>query len=168
MKNIRKNRAASLIRLYRFLILIKCFSNQREEQHNDLSKEDESGMTNTNLKTILVVDDETVVRRIARKFLEKEGYNVLEARDGREAVDFVSQCGDKIDLVLLDMKMPFMDGYATFPKLKNLNPDLKIIICTAYMTNWKTQQILESGAAGYMEKPYSFRKLMELIHSVLS
>ena len=116
-------------------------------------------------KTILVVDDEVKIRELLDQHLTNEGYEVLQASNGAEAVEIVRN--QPVDLVILDLMMPVMDGYATLRELRNINRRLPVIMLTA-----KTEEIdmllgLELGADDYMTKPFSLRELTARIKSVL-
>jgi two-component system OmpR family response regulator len=116
-------------------------------------------------KTILVVEDEVKIRELLDQHLTNEGYEVLQASNGAEAVEIVRN--QPVDLVILDLMMPVMDGYATLRELRNINRRLPVIMLTA-----KTEEIdmllgLELGADDYMTKPFSLRELTARIKSVL-
>ncbi len=117
------------------------------------------------MKTILVVDDETKIRELLDQHLSNEGYQVLQAANGQEAVEIVRN--QQVDLVILDLMMPIMDGYEALRELRAINHRLPVIMLTA-----KTEEIdmllgLELGADDYLTKPFSLRELTARIKSVL-
>ncbi len=117
--------------------------------------------------TILLVDDEEQVRRVAKEQLEYLGYKVIIANDGIEAVDIYKKGKEKIDLVLLDMVMPDMSGKETFQALKNIGPNVKIILISGFSQNGKATEILEGGALEFIQKPFKLYDLSKAISEVL-
>jgi two-component system cell cycle sensor histidine kinase/response regulator CckA len=116
---------------------------------------------------ILVVDDEDQIRDITSSTLEKNGYRVLTASNGMEAIALYEQNRGEIKLVLMDMMMPVMDGLTGTQKLRKMNPELKIIAASGL-----TEKDKLTKAAGTMNafllKPYTIEKLLRTIHEVLS
>jgi len=110
-------------------------------------------------KRILVVDDEEIVRFLAMDLLKRLGYEVLSAADGREAVDIFEKEKDNIDLVLLDMVMPRLGGVETFRKIKKMDPAASIILSSGYTKDRTTRELLEEGAAGFIQKPDKLEEL---------
>ena len=116
---------------------------------------------------VMVVDDEEVVRRTASAALERLGFEVIVAADGCEALTLIEARGREVQLVLLDMTMPKMDGLETFLELKRIDPDLKVILSSGYNEQEATNRFTGEGLAGFIQKPYSSKKLAELIRGVL-
>jgi len=112
---------------------------------------------------ILLVDDEPAIRKMLTRLLTGEGYNVLPATDGAEAIEFASHAD--FDLVLLDLNMPGMDGWDTFEKLTAKNPLLPVIVITARPNQRFTA--LAAGIGALMEKPLDLQKLLATIHELL-
>ncbi|MCP4728210.1 MAG: response regulator [bacterium] len=117
--------------------------------------------------TILVVDDEEHVRTLTSKLLGKLGYNVLLAVNGLEALKIYSDNKENIDLVLLDMIMPEMDGKDTILKLKEINPDLRIVLSSGYSQDGKAADILMDGVLGFVQKPFRMGELSTAIAEAL-
>jgi CheY-like chemotaxis protein len=117
--------------------------------------------------TILLVDDEEQVRKVANEQLEYLGYKVIIANDGIEAVGIYKKKKEKIDLILLDMVMPDMSGKETFQSLKNIDPDVKIILISGFSQNGKAAEILSGGALGFIQKPFKLYDLSKIISEVL-
>jgi signal transduction histidine kinase/CheY-like chemotaxis protein len=117
---------------------------------------------------LLVVDDEALIRRSIRRALTRLGYEVLLASNGVEAIDVVRERRDDIALVLLDLKMPVMDGETAFVELKSSAPDLPVLIISALADEGKAQELLDAGAAGFVQKPFSMRSISQAVASALS
>jgi len=116
---------------------------------------------------ILVVDDEEVVRRVASDMLSDLGYRVTVAPDGEEALQIYRERGDDVDLVIVDMVMPKMDGGACFRALREIDPDVRAVLSTGYGRDERTQSILDEGMLGSVPKPYLLRELSEAVADAL-
>jgi PAS domain S-box-containing protein len=116
---------------------------------------------------ILVVDDEELVRSLAMEMLECYGYRVLVAEDGATALEALKQKNGSIDLVILDMVMPKMAGRETFLKMKEINPQVKVLLSSGYSQNGKAREILESGIKGFLQKPYQLNSLLSKVRKAL-
>ncbi|MBI4644812.1 MAG: PAS domain S-box protein [Deltaproteobacteria bacterium] len=114
--------------------------------------------------TILVVDDEPVLRRVASRLLEKLGYQVIQAADGKMAVEIFQERGRQIDLVLMDMIMPGMNGYQTVQHLRALNPQVPIMLCSGY-GDGKGKSLPPD--VGYISKPYTLELLSQKVSAAL-
>ncbi len=117
--------------------------------------------------TILLVEDEEQVVLIARTMLQALGFTIIEACNGREALELYQKNAAEITLVVTDMGMPVMDGYALFRELKMLNPKLPIIISSGYGETVVTSRIPREEIAGLVSKPYSFDNLRDVLKSVV-
>ncbi len=117
--------------------------------------------------TVLIVDDEDHVRKIAIKQLENLGYNAIVACDGLEAIDVYMNKKDKIDIVLLDMIMPNMAGFETYLKLKKIEPDIKVLLMSGYSQDEKATEILDEGVLGFIQKPFKLQELSKIIDKAL-
>jgi PAS domain S-box-containing protein len=117
--------------------------------------------------TILLVEDEEQVRLIAKELLEMFGFTVLEAESGKEALEVYQNNSTEITLVFTDMGMPVMDGYELIEKLKNLNPELPIIVSSGYGDAEVSARIGRDNIAGIISKPYNSDKLQEVLKSVV-
>ena len=104
--------------------------------------------------TVLLVDDEELVRQVATTMLETLGYRVIAACDGAEGVEIFRRLQDEIDLVILDMAMPRLGGRECFLELKKIRPDVRAILSTGYALDEQTQSVLDEGMAGFAQKPY--------------
>ena len=117
---------------------------------------------------ILVVDDEVLVRDIAKQTLELYGYTVTEAIDGTEAVAKYATQRSTIKVVLTDINMPVMDGYATIRALRKINPDVKIIAASGLAADFEILESTVGKIQAFIQKPYPPLSLLELLHEVLS
>jgi len=118
-------------------------------------------------ETILLVDDEDEIREVMKDILGMLGHEVLDAADGETAVELYRVHGDRIKLVILDMVMPGMSGGQVFDRLKNLNPDVKVLLSSGYSINGEAKTIIERGCRGFIQKPVSFTLLSQKIGEVL-
>jgi PAS domain S-box-containing protein len=112
--------------------------------------------------TVLLVDDEETVRGIGKEMLQELGFTAITANDGREAIEIFKAVSD-IVLVLLDLTMPHMDGEQCFRELRQIRPDLKVIMTSGYNEQEVTQKFVGKGLAGFVQKPYSLSVLKEAI-----
>jgi hypothetical protein len=116
---------------------------------------------------ILVVDDEVAIRTITQTSLETYGYKVLTASDGIEAIAVYAQHKEEINLVLMDMMMPQMDGLTTIRTLRKIEPQVKIIAVSGLASNDKFAQVATLGVNTFLSKPYSAEELLNTIDEVL-
>lgn len=114
---------------------------------------------------ILVVDDNREFRQNLADILEMKGFEVVSAPDGFKAVEIIKQNG--IDVVLMDVRMPGMDGVQTFKKIKEVAPSTPVIMVTAYAVKGLIREALRSGAYGSLKKPLDFDLLFEVIERAL-
>jgi DNA-binding response OmpR family regulator len=116
------------------------------------------------MKTLLLVDDDSAVRRMLSRVLAEEHYDVLTARNGLEAINLAHS--HKVDLVLLDLNLPVKNGWDTFERLTAENPLLPVLIITA-----RSNQVfpaLAAGAGALMEKPLDLPYLLQTIRELLN
>jgi two-component system response regulator HydG len=116
-------------------------------------------------KTILVADDEKAHRLMLRAHLEREGFDVVEASDGQDAIAKVAE--RIVDLVLMDIRMPVIDGMEALAKIKKLNPAVPVIIMTAYGSIGSAVEALKSGAEDYLSKPLDMDELIFKVNKAL-
>lgn len=120
-------------------------------------------------ETILVVDDELIVRTVAENVLKRQGYKVETAQDGREALEVVARCGNTISLIMLDLTMPRMSGRETFTELRSgVFPHIPVVICSGYLVEVDSFEA-ESGSIpeGVVQKPYQVDILAKEIRRVI-
>jgi len=99
--------------------------------------------------------------------LEKQGYSVITAENGKVAVDIFRRRSEEIGVVLLDVTMPVMDGEETFRELKALRPDVKVILSSGHNETEALRRFTHGGQAGFIQKPYTSTRLLEKIRSTL-
>ncbi len=117
--------------------------------------------------TILVVDDEETVRSVARLVLQRQGFAVVEAVDGVEAVELFRKHGGAFRLVLLDMTMPRMSGEETFRALRSLDPDVRILLSSGYNEQEAVNHFAGRGLSGFVQKPYTPSELTDRVFQTL-
>jgi CheY-like chemotaxis protein len=116
---------------------------------------------------ILIVEDEREVAEIAGEMLTDEGYKVILANDGFEALQIYERMGKEIGLVILDFFLPVMDGDAVFDELRAKNPAVNVVLSSGFAEQQKISAMLAQGLRGFIPKPYNQRKLVEQVHSTL-
>ena len=121
-----------------------------------------------NGELILVAEDEGSIREITSSTLETYGYKVLTSSDGAEAVALYAQNKDKVKIVLMDMMMPVMDGYASIRAIRKINPEVKIIAVSGLAEKDKLAKIGSSHAKAFLPKPYTAERLLKTIHEIIS
>ena len=118
------------------------------------------------MKKILVIDDEPIVRTSCIRSLSPEGYEVKLASSGKEALELLEN--EPFNLVLLDLKMPDMDGIEVLKKIKDTWPDTKVVMITGYSTVETAVKTLKLGAFSYLEKPFTPDTLLETAREAFS
>ncbi len=117
--------------------------------------------------TILVVDDEEMIRFVAGQSLKLDGFTVLEADSGRQALDVFARRGAEIDAVLLDMMMPILDGVETFRALRRQRPDLRVLFSSGYSEEEAGGRLAGEERVGFIQKPYLPEDLARKVRQVL-
>jgi nitrogen-specific signal transduction histidine kinase/CheY-like chemotaxis protein len=117
--------------------------------------------------TVLVVDDEETVRQVARASLERSGFTVLTADDGRQGVEAFRARAADIDVVLLDLTMPTMSGKEAMSELRSIQPDVRILFSSGYSEEEMRSRVSDSGPAVFIQKPYRPAQLVEKIRETL-
>jgi signal transduction histidine kinase/ActR/RegA family two-component response regulator len=116
---------------------------------------------------VLVVDDEETVRTLTRRMLERVGFAVLTAEDGRQAVEIFQRVTAEVDLVILDLTMPHLDGEACFRELRMIKPTIKVILSSGYNEQDVVNLFAGKGLAGFIQKPYTNEELIAKVREVL-
>jgi two-component system cell cycle sensor histidine kinase/response regulator CckA len=116
---------------------------------------------------VLVIDDEEIIRRTAKSMLERYGYTVVLAGNGKEGLELFQVLSEKVAAVLLDMTMPIMDGEETFSRLKAIKPDITVILSSGYNEVETVRRFTGKGLAGFIQKPYSSNALGEKVSSAI-
>ena len=117
--------------------------------------------------TILLVDDESQIIEVGVEVLEMLGYKVLTAKGGKEAIQIYKEKDDQIDLVILDMIMPGVNGGETYDMLKEINPDVRVLLSSGYSIDGKASEILDRGCNGFIQKPFKIEQLSKKIGEVM-
>ncbi|MDQ7784843.1 MAG: PAS domain S-box protein [Desulfomonilaceae bacterium] len=118
-------------------------------------------------ETILLVDDEEMIRDLGSRILTKAGYKVITASNGKEALQVYQERGHDIALVILDLSMPEMGGKLCLQELVKIDPSIKVVIASGYSANGPTKDALAAGAKGFANKPYDIRQILEVVRKVL-
>ena len=116
---------------------------------------------------ILLVEDEEILREMFAGMLTSGGHEIVEAENGRQAVELYSQDWSNFDLVMLDMILPEMNGPDTFRAMKKLNPAVKALLSTGFSLNKEVQAILDEGVLGFIQKPFMPNDLLNLIATII-
>jgi PAS domain S-box-containing protein len=116
---------------------------------------------------VLLVDDEETVRTVGRQMLERAGFRVLIAADGREALEIFCQQPNDVTCVLLDLTMPNMDGEETFRELRGVKDDVRVILSSGYNEQEAVNRFTVKGLAGFIQKPYQYSSLTQKLQQVL-
>jgi len=117
--------------------------------------------------TILVVDDEEMVLSLGSEIVKMMGYDVLEARNGGEAVEIYRENKDKVDMVILDMAMPDMNGGEAYHRMKEIDPEVKVLLTSGYGIEGQAGEIMKHGCDAFIQKPFSISNLSGKIREIL-
>ena len=116
---------------------------------------------------IMVVDDEEFISMLAQRVLCEDGYRVITARDGFQAIEMYRKLRDQIALIILDFTMPVMDGADVFAELLEINPDVPVVLSSGFAEQARLQSMLARGLRGFIPKPYTHQKLLSQVRSTL-
>ena len=116
---------------------------------------------------ILIVDDEEMIIEVGAQMLVALGYEIKTARSRRGAVEKFKEMHEELDLVILDMNMPGMDGEETFDALKDIDDEVKVILSSGYILNQEDSVIFQRGCLGFLQKPFDLQFLSNTIRQVL-
>ena len=117
--------------------------------------------------TALLVDDEEVILEVGKAILEALGYRVIIARNGKEAIEVYRKNQKDIDFVLLDMIMPIMDVGEAYDRMKEINPNIKVLLSSGYSIDGQATEILERGCNGFIQKPFNMNELAKQIRKIM-
>ena len=123
--------------------------------------------TNMPITRILVVDDEPLALELAQQTFEDVGFEAKTAQSGFEALDLVRTRPFYYNLVLLDLSMPFMDGEETFTRLRQMSPNIAVMLNTGFVAAERLDRMMEAGLAGYIRKPHRPSELVAHVRRVL-
>lgn len=128
---------------------------------------EKEGAVKRGSETILIVEDEDALRELLKGLLEDNGYQVMEAADGQEAVKIYTQNKDNIGLVFSDMGLPKLGGWEAFQKIKEVNPNVKAILASGYFSHELRTKMINEGAKDFVQKPYALNSLLSRIREIL-
>jgi len=118
-------------------------------------------------ETILLVDDEEMVIDVGQAMLENLGYRVISVGNGQAAIDAVIAQGMRLDLVILDLIMPDMDGGKTFDRIREIQPQMPVLLSSGYALNGQAEEIIRKGCNGFIQKPFNISDLSQKVRKVL-
>ena len=118
-------------------------------------------------ETVLIVDDHENIWDFLIEARQSLGYNVLLAENGLDAVEIYASNPGIVDMVLLDMIMPKSGGHEAFYRIKEINPDAKILLSSGFVSEEEVQQLLHDGACGFLPKPHRLPVIIRAIRNVL-
>jgi CheY-like chemotaxis protein len=111
--------------------------------------------------TVLLIDDDQMVADVGEQILRNFGYGVYKAKNGSDALELYRIHQDKIDMVILDMVLPDMDGGDAYDRLKMINPEIKVLLASGYDIDHQARDHLERGCEGFIQKPFNVKELSE-------
>jgi PAS domain S-box-containing protein len=147
-----------------FIIYLPVKQSTSEESRSDRSK---TGAAPNIPQTILLVEDEEMLRDLGVSILESEGFRVLAAKDGMEAVAVFEAHSDEIGLVVCDLGLPRLGGREAFLKMKEKKPSVRAIVASGYLEPTIRSEMLKAGVIDTIQKPYDFNDLLDKIRSVI-
>jgi two-component system, cell cycle sensor histidine kinase and response regulator CckA len=120
-------------------------------------------------RRILVVDDEPAARVLAKRVLSEAAFEVTTVQSGFECLERFRKQPNGFDLVLLDLSMPFMDGEETFRRLREINPNVVVLLSTGFLApaQERIERMLAGGLAGFLRKPHRPDELLGRVHAIL-
>jgi len=118
--------------------------------------------------TILFIDDEERILKTSKEMLEALGYTVLFATEGKGGIETYQDNNKDIDLVILDMILPGMDGNEIYDQLKGISPDVKVLLSSGYSQNGQAAEILDKGCNGFIQKPFTLEQISQKIYDILN
>ena len=146
-----------------YLYLPVQFDSNLDQEQIDIVSHDAPGGT----ETLLLVEDEEILRMLVQKVLESKGYRVFTAADGFEAVNVYSAHKNLINLVLTDVGLPKMTGFGEFTRLKEINPNVKVLLTSGFFEPDIKSEMVKAGVKGFLNKPYKPEDALRLIREVL-
>jgi len=121
----------------------------------------------TGIEAILLVEDEDMVSDVTKRILERSGYTVLTAANGKEALNLYEKETDRISLVIIDLIMPEMGGKQCLEELRKIDSDLKILVTSGYPVDGPTKEAIKSAAADFLGKPYGMKEILRAVRDIL-
>ena len=134
-----------------------------EKHQGWLAESPKAAHANSRMYGILIVDDETCVRDILRIAMRQEGFAVWLAADGQEALDLYQRNQETIDVVLMDVRMPGLDGPQTLAALQNLNPQVRCCFMSGSLGGYTEERLFQLGAVAILPKPFHLEEVGQVI-----
>jgi CheY-like chemotaxis protein len=119
-------------------------------------------------KTILLIDDEEMVINISEMMLKKLGYKVLKAHSGYEGLQLFEENKFMIDLIISDLEMPRMNGEEVMDRLREIDPQIKVMLSSGALTDTDEQDVMNKGFNGFLKKPYNMDTLCQKMAEILN
>jgi CheY-like chemotaxis protein len=116
---------------------------------------------------VLVVDDEPAARVLAKRVFSEAGFEIVTVQSGFECLEVFRKQPRHFDLILLDLSMPFMDGEETFKRLREINPEVVVLLSTGFMAQERVDRMLAAGMAGFIRKPHRPDELLGRVQVIL-
>lgn len=140
-----------------------------EREETDMACETSSGSSlhQNGSGTILVVEDETMLLELVRDMLASKGYTVLTATDGEQALEIYARHRDEIGLVLTDLGLPKIDGWEAFQRMREINPDVKVVFASGYIDQTLRDNLINGGAVDLVQKPYMSDEILNRVRELL-
>jgi len=126
-----------------------------------------SGLSFNN-PTVLVVDDEELMRQVVAIMVEENGGSVIEAVNGKDAIEKFSNLKDKIDCIFMDFSMPELNGFETYCEIKKLKADIPVIMMSGLAIIPEVQDLIQAGKIGFLSKPFHENELIDTLNNCLS
>ncbi len=146
-----------------FSIYFPATGKKAEQDFDDYQIEIQDGS-----RTILIIDDEPMIREMSSDMLSTIGYNVLVSENGADGIKLFKENSANIDLILLDLLMPEMNGITCFKKLKEIKDNVKVIISSGVADLTKRKELEDMGVAGYLEKPFSLKTIADYLKKIFN
>ncbi|AFM25928.1 PAS domain S-box protein [Desulfomonile tiedjei] len=118
-------------------------------------------------ETVLLVDDEELIRNLGERILQRSGYTIITANNGSEALEIYSRDKDRISLIVLDLIMPQMGGKDCLKGLLKINPKVRVLITSGYAADGSTKECIELGAKGFVAKPFKYKEFLRQVRKAL-
>ena len=135
-----------------------------------VTQDDETAPVEESIKgseTVLLVDDDKVIVHAGKRMIESLGYAVMPAENGEDALKIFENSHDRIDLVILDMVMPYVNGGEVYDRMKEINPGVKVLLASGYSLNGQAEDIIARGCNGFIQKPFNTVELSRKIREIL-
>jgi len=118
--------------------------------------------------TILLVDDQPMLLNVGKELLELLGYRAITAQSGAKAIECYLKERDAIDVVILDMIMPVLNGHDTYLQLKAINPKIKVLLCSGYSIDSHASELIQLGCNGFLQKPFDLNELSKALKDIIN